>query len=50
MGYGLGGTVGIALAGALVDRLGTAGLFWFEAALALAGLVPAWRLRSFRRR
>jgi PPP family 3-phenylpropionic acid transporter len=48
IGYGLGGAVGIALAGLLVDRLGTVRLFWFEAAIALVGLVPAWRLRRMR--
>jgi len=49
MGYGVGGTVGIVLAGALIDRLGTSGLFWFEAAVALVGVGPAWRLRRMRR-
>ena len=49
MGHGVGGTVGIALAGVLVDRLGTSGLFWFEAAVALAGVVPALVLRRMRR-
>lgn len=49
MGFGVGGTVGILVAGALVDRLGTAGLFWFEAAVALAGVVPAWILARTRR-
>jgi PPP family 3-phenylpropionic acid transporter len=49
MGFGLGGTIGIGLAGALVDRVGTSGVFWFEAALASAALVPAWRLRRLRR-
>jgi MFS transporter, PPP family, 3-phenylpropionic acid transporter len=49
MGYGVGGTVGIALAGALIDRLGTSGLFWFEAAVALAAVVPAWLLSRMRR-
>jgi PPP family 3-phenylpropionic acid transporter len=49
VGFGVGGTVGIALAGLLVDRLGTVGLFWFEAVVALAGLAPAWALRRLRR-
>jgi PPP family 3-phenylpropionic acid transporter len=49
MGYGVGGTVGIVLAGALIDRLGTSGLFWFEAAVALIGVGPAWGLRRMRR-
>lgn len=48
MGFGVGGTVGIALAGALVDRLGTQGLFWFEAALAAAGVLPALALKRAR--
>jgi PPP family 3-phenylpropionic acid transporter len=50
MGYGVGGTVGIGLAGLLVDALGTRGLFWFEAGLALLGVAPAWALRQMRRR
>jgi PPP family 3-phenylpropionic acid transporter len=49
MGFGVGGTVGILLAGALVDRLGTSGLFWFEAAVAFAGAAPAWALTRMRR-
>ncbi len=49
MVFGVGGTVGIGLAGALVDRLGTPGLFWFEAAVALTGAVPAWTLARLRR-
>ena len=44
VGFGVGGTVGTALAGALVDRLGTSQLFWFEAAVACAALVPALAL------
>lgn len=49
MGYGVGGTIGIALAGGLIDRLGTSGLFWFEAAVALASVAPAWLLRRLHR-
>jgi PPP family 3-phenylpropionic acid transporter len=49
VGFGVGGTIGILLAGALVDRLGTAGLFWFEAAVALVGVVPALALTRMRR-
>jgi PPP family 3-phenylpropionic acid transporter len=45
VGFGLGGSTGLALAGLLVDRLGTGGLFGFEAAVALAGVVPALALR-----
>ncbi len=43
--YGLGGTAGLALAGALVDRIGTSRVFALEAVVALAALVPAARLR-----
>src|SRR5205823_5348516 len=43
--YGLGGTTGLALAGALVDRIGTSRVFALEAVVALAALVPAVRLR-----
>jgi hypothetical protein len=42
-----GGTVGIALAGALVDRLGTANLFLFEARW-LRRRGPALALRRMR--
>jgi PPP family 3-phenylpropionic acid transporter len=49
MGPGVGGTVGILLAGLLVDRLGTAGLFWFESAIALVGVAPAVLLRRMSR-
>jgi PPP family 3-phenylpropionic acid transporter len=44
VGFGLGGSLGIALAGILVEPLGTSGLFHFEAAVAALGLVPAWYL------
>jgi PPP family 3-phenylpropionic acid transporter len=44
VGFGVGGSMGIAIAGALIDRTGTSGLFWCEAVLALAGVLPAWRL------
>jgi PPP family 3-phenylpropionic acid transporter len=43
--FGLGGSAGLALAGLLVDRIGTAALFGVEAGVALAGVVPALRLR-----
>ena len=43
--YGLGGTTGLALAGALVDRIGTSRVFALEAVIALGALVPAVRLR-----
>lgn len=43
--FGLGGTLGLLLAGALVARLGTAGLFAFEAGVAALGAVPALALR-----
>jgi PPP family 3-phenylpropionic acid transporter len=43
-GFGLGGSIGIALAGAVVEPLGTAGLFLFEAALAAMALPAALQL------
>lgn len=43
--FGVGGSAGLAAAGLLVDRVGTAGLFGCEAAVALVGLLPALRLR-----
>jgi len=43
--FGLGGTAGLALAGALVDRIGTSRLFAVEAVVALVALVPALHLR-----
>ncbi len=44
--FGIGGSSGLALAGALVDRLGTGGVFGFEAVVALFGLIPAlWLFR-----
>jgi len=49
--FGIGGSSGLLLAGALVQPLGTAGLFGFEAVIALAGLVPAawlWKLTRTR--
>jgi MFS transporter, PPP family, 3-phenylpropionic acid transporter len=49
VGFGFGGSAGLALAGLLVDRLGTAGLFGFEAVVALAGVVPALVLRRAAR-
>jgi PPP family 3-phenylpropionic acid transporter len=43
--FGIGGSVGLATAGLLVDRVGTAGLFGCEAVVAILGFVPALRLR-----
>jgi len=43
--FGLGGSVGLALAGALVDRVSTSRLFALEAVAALVALVPALHLR-----
>ena len=43
--FGLGGTAGLAFAGALVDRIGTSRVFALEAVLALGALAPAVRLR-----
>jgi len=44
--FGIGGSIGVAVAGLLVDRVGTAGLFGCEALVALLGLLPALRLRQ----
>jgi PPP family 3-phenylpropionic acid transporter len=49
-GFGVGGSVGIALAGLVVEPLGTTGLFVFEAAVAAAALPVAIRLGRFSRR
>jgi MFS transporter, PPP family, 3-phenylpropionic acid transporter len=49
VGFGFGGSTGLLLAGALVDRIGTRGVFGFEAVLALLGFVPALRLRRIMR-
>jgi PPP family 3-phenylpropionic acid transporter len=46
VGFGIGGSAGLALAGALVDRLGTTGVFAVEAAVALLGFWPALRLSA----
>jgi PPP family 3-phenylpropionic acid transporter len=44
VGYGIGGSSGLALAGVLIDRVGTSGVFWFEAVVAALALFPALRL------
>jgi PPP family 3-phenylpropionic acid transporter len=49
-GFGIGGSVGIALAGVVVEPLGTTGLFVFEAAIAAAALPAAVRLVRLGRR
>src|SRR5207244_12867012 len=43
--FGLGGATGLALAGALVDRIGTSRVFAPEAVIPLRARVPAVRLR-----
>jgi PPP family 3-phenylpropionic acid transporter len=43
--FGVGGSAGLGLAGVLIEPLGTAGVFWFEAAVALLGLPAALRLQ-----
>lgn len=48
--FGFGGSAGIALAGVLVDRIGTSALFGVEAGIAALALLPAWRLRHRLRR
>ena len=49
-GFGVGGSVGIALAGLVVEPLGTTGLFVFEAAVAAAAVPAAMRLARERAR
>lgn len=48
--FGLGSSLGFALAGALVDRIGPSALFAVEAALSLAAVLPALWLRRLLRR
>ena len=43
--FGVGGSAGLALAGVLVDRVGTAGVFAVDALCASLALAPALRLR-----
>jgi PPP family 3-phenylpropionic acid transporter len=43
--FGVGGSVGLGVAGLLVDRVGTAGLFACEAIVAAVGFAPALALR-----
>jgi PPP family 3-phenylpropionic acid transporter len=43
--FGVGGSAGLALAGVLVDRVGTAGVFAVDAVCASLALAPALRLR-----
>ena len=43
--FGIAGSAGLNLAGALIDRLGTARLFGFEAIVASLGFLPALYLR-----
>ncbi len=45
VGFGLGGSLGLWTAGALIERLGSSGLFAFEAVVAACAFVPALRLR-----
>lgn len=43
--FGAGNSLGLAVAGILVDVVGTSGVFAFEAAVALLGFLPAMLLR-----
>lgn len=43
--FGIGGSIGLAIAGLLVERTGTSGLFAFEALVAVLGFFPALRLQ-----
>lgn len=47
--FGLGGSAGLVLAGALVDRVGADRVFVVEAVIAALALLPAWRLRGLLR-
>jgi len=50
IGFGGGGSAGLALAGALVDQLGTAKVFAVEAVIALLAIIPAWHLQRLAKR
>jgi PPP family 3-phenylpropionic acid transporter len=45
MAFGVGGSVGLGMAGVLVDTVGTSGLFACEALVASFGFIPAFFLR-----
>ena len=47
--FGIGGSLGLVIAGTLVDRLGTARVFQIEAACTLLAILPALRLRALLR-
>ena len=47
--FGIGGSLGFILAGFLVDRVGSARLFQFEAVVTLLAIIPALRLRALLR-
>lgn len=47
--FGIGGSLGFILAGFLVDRVGSARLFQFEAVVTLLAILPALRLRALLR-
>ena len=49
VGFGIGGSIGLWIAGALVERVGTAWLFGFEAIVVGLGLLPAFRLLQLER-
>jgi PPP family 3-phenylpropionic acid transporter len=49
VGFGLGGSLGIALCGLLVDPIGTDGVFLVDAAIAALALVPALWLARLER-
>jgi len=44
MVLGVGGSLGLGLAGALIERIGSTALFGVEAAVAALAIVPAWLL------
>ncbi|HWI70981.1 MAG TPA: MFS transporter [Baekduia sp.] len=41
--YGVGGGIGLVVAGATVDRLGIAGMFWLSLVVALVAMRAVWR-------
>ena len=49
VGFGLGGSAGMLLGAALVDRIGTGRLFAVDAAIAGLAVLPALRLRALAR-
>jgi len=49
LAFGIGGGAGVALAGRLIDRMGTSRVFGVEALVAAAAILPALLLRRLAR-